>query len=111
VNGEQQVVGRGRGAACCVPTNIGLALGKRFGKKGGNGKEHRQECLCYLVGFAEGLQIDAELLALFVEMAAFEAEGAGDVGHVKIVAFDFGEENFFFEGFGAFGEGAGRKGS
>jgi len=63
-----------------------------------------------LVGFAEGLQVDAELLAFFVEVAAFEAEGAGDVGHVEIVAFDFGEENFFFEGFGAFGESAGRKG-
>ena len=62
-----------------------------------------------LVGFAEGLEIDAELLAFFVEVAAFEAEGAGDVGHVEIVALDFGEENFFFEGFGAFGEGAGGK--
>jgi len=80
-------------------------------KSGRNRKGHRQECLCYrrLVGFAEGLPIDAELLALFIEVTAFEAEGAGDVGHVKIVALDFGEQNFFFEGFGAFGESAGGK--
>jgi hypothetical protein len=36
------------------------------------------------------MEIDAELLALFVEVAAFEAEGAGDVGHMEIVAADFG---------------------
>src|SRR5208283_638023 len=59
-----------------------------------------------LLGFAEGVEIDAELLALFVEVAAFEAEGAGDVGHVEIVAADFGEKGFALEGFGAFDEGA-----
>ena len=43
------------------------------------------------------------MLAFFVEVAAFEAEGAGYVGHVEVVALDFGEEDFFFEGFGALG--------
>ena len=60
----------------------------------------------FLLGFAEGVEIDAELLALFVEVAAFEAEGAGDIGHVEIVAADFGEEGFALEGFGAFDESA-----
>ena len=60
----------------------------------------------FLLGFAEGVEVDAELLALFVEVAAFEAEGAGDVGHVEIVAADFGEEGFTLEGFGAFDESA-----
>ena len=55
----------------------------------------------FLLGLAEGVEIDAELLALLVEVAAFEAEGAGDVGHVEIVAANFGEEDFAFEGFGA----------
>ena len=32
-----------------------------------------------LLGFAEGVEIDAELLALFVKVAAFETESAGDV--------------------------------
>ena len=50
------------------------------------------------------MQIDAELLALLVEVAALEAEGAGNVGHVEIVAANFGEEDFAFEGFGAFDE-------
>ena len=34
-------------------------------------------------------------------MAALEAESARDVGHVEIVASDFGEKYFPFEGFGA----------
>ena len=55
-----------------------------------------------LLRLAEGLEVDSELLALFVEVAAFEAEDAGDVGHVEIVAADFGEEHFPFERFGAF---------
>ena len=54
-----------------------------------------------LLRFAEGLQVDAELLAFFVEVAAFEAEGAGDIGHVEVVAAEFGEQDFFFEGFSA----------
>lgn len=59
-----------------------------------------------LLGFAEGVEIYTELLALFVEVAAFEAEGAGYVGHMEIVAADFGEKGFALEGFGAFDESA-----
>src|SRR5215470_18394382 len=54
------------------------------------------------LGLAERLQVDAELLALFVEVAAFEAEDAGDVGHVEIVAADFGQEHFPFVRFRPF---------
>ena len=41
------------------------------------------------------------MLALFVEVGAFEAQGAGYVGHMEVVAADFGEEDFAFEGFRA----------
>ena len=64
-----------------------------------------------LLGLAHGLEVDTELLAFLVEVAALEAEGAGDVGHVEIVAADFREKDFFLEGFGALGEGAGSRGS
>jgi len=37
-------------------------------------------------------------------MAALKAEGAGDVGHVEIVAADFGEQDFALEGFSALDE-------
>src|SRR5215472_17248569 len=46
-----------------------------------------------LLGFAEGREVDPELLALLVQMAAFEAEGAGDIGHMEIVAANFGKED------------------
>src|SRR5690242_1110925 len=39
-------------------------------------------------------------------MAALESEGARDVGHVKVVAVDFREQDFLFESFRAFREGA-----
>src|SRR5260370_18965100 len=42
--------------------------------------------LCDLFCLAEGLQIDSQLLALLVEMAALEAQRAGYIRHVKIVA-------------------------
>src|SRR5437899_10496570 len=54
-----------------------------------------------LLGFAEGLQVDAELLALLIEMTALQAEGARDIGHVEIVAANFTEQDFTFEGFRA----------
>lgn len=50
---------------------------------------------------AEGLQVDAELLALLVQVTALEAEGAGDVGHVKIMPANLAKQDFTFEGFGA----------
>src|SRR5208337_331945 len=59
-----------------------------------------------LFGFAEGVEINAELLAFLVEVAALEAEGAGDVGHMEIVAAYFGEKRVALEGFGAFDESA-----
>jgi len=59
-----------------------------------------------LLGFAEGLQVDAELLALFVEVAAFEAKDSSYVGHVEIVAADFGKQHFPFKGFGALHQSA-----
>ena len=47
------------------------------------------------------MKVDAELLALFVEVGALEAKGTGDVGHMEIVAADLIEEDFAFERFGA----------
>jgi hypothetical protein len=67
----------------------------------GRPRKFIEDWACSLLGVAKGVQVDAELLALFVEVAALEAQGAGDVGHVEIVATDFGEEHFAFEGFGA----------
>jgi hypothetical protein len=40
--------------------------------------------------FGEVLQVDPKLRALFVEMAAFEAECFGGAGDVALVAFEFG---------------------
>ena len=61
----------------------------------------RKACnLYHLLRSAEGLQVDSELLALLVEVAALEAKGACDVGHMKIVAADFAEQHFAFECFG-----------
>ena len=44
------------------------------------------------------------MLALFVEVAALHAEGLGRVGHVIVVALEFEEKRFAFEGFNAIGE-------
>jgi hypothetical protein len=52
-----------------------------------------------LFGLAEGAEVDAELLAFFVEVAAFEAEGFGGVGHVVVILFQDGEERFALESF------------
>ena len=40
---------------------------------------------------ADGAKVDAELLAFFVEVAAFEAERFGGVGHVVVILFQDGE--------------------
>jgi len=42
------------------------------------------------VAAGQGLQIDVELLAFFVEMAAFEAERAGGAGDVAAVGLKLG---------------------
>ena len=82
------------------------------GKRGSSGKTH-QRGIHFLDLFrsAQGLQVNSELLAFLVEMAAFEAEGARDIGHMKIVAADLSEQDFFFEGLGARSErpGGGRR--
>jgi hypothetical protein len=62
--------------------------------------------LCDLFWLAEGLQIDSQLLALLVEMAALEAQRAGYIGHVKIVAANLAEQHSPFKRFGAFRERA-----
>jgi len=51
-------------------------------------------------------QVDAELLAFFIEVAALQAEGFGGVGHTG-VALELGEDHVALEGFGAGGECAG----
>ena len=45
-----------------------------------------------------GLGVDVELLAFFVKVAAFEAEGAGGAGHVSLVAVELGEHYLAFVG-------------
>src|SRR5207253_7795172 len=50
---------------------------------------------------AQRLQVNSQLLAFFVKMAAFEAQSARHVGHVEIVTANLSEQNFFFEGLGA----------
>jgi hypothetical protein len=54
-----------------------------------------------LFGFAQRLEVDAELLALLVKVTALESEGTSNICHVEIVAANFGEENFTFESFGS----------
>jgi len=53
------------------------------------------------LGFAKRRKIDAQLLALLVKVAALEAKSAGNIGHVEILAANFSEEHFAFEGCGA----------
>ncbi len=47
------------------------------------------------------------MLALLVEVAALEAQGAGCVGHVVMMAAEFGKQYFPFEGLHALGKSAG----
>jgi hypothetical protein len=47
------------------------------------------------------LNVDAELLAFFVEVAALEAEGARGVGHVVMMAAQLGDEHIPLERFQA----------
>ena len=57
-----------------------------------------------LLRLADGAEVNAELLAFFVEVAAFEAEGFRGVGHVVMMQLQFGEQSFAFESFDALGE-------
>jgi len=42
-----------------------------------------------LVGFAQRLQINSQLLAFLVEVAAFQTQRPRHIGHVEIVAVGF----------------------
>jgi hypothetical protein len=52
----------------------------------------------------DGGEVDAELVGFLVKVAAFQAEGLGGVGDVGLVALEFGENGFAFEGLNAVGE-------
>jgi hypothetical protein len=67
-------------------------------ERGGSWKADQRGIHCSdLFRSAQGLQVNSQLLAFLVEMAAFEAQGARDVGHVEIVTADLSEQDFFFE--------------
>ena len=55
------------------------------------------------VRFAERLQVNSQLLALLIKVAALKTQRSRHIGHVKIVAANFREHHFPFERFGAFG--------
>jgi len=57
-----------------------------------------------LLGFADGAEINAKLLALLVKMAALEAQCFRGIGHVVFLALELAEDGGALEGFGAFGE-------
>ena len=66
-----------------------------------------------LGAFREGLfrladcsHVDSELLALFVEVAALEAERLGRVRHVVMIALELREQSLAFESFHASSESA-----
>src|SRR5580693_6845577 len=56
---------------------------------------------CGSLRLAFGLKIDAELLALFIEVAALEAQRARGVGHVVMMSAQFGEQHLALERFQA----------
>src|SRR6266568_388453 len=56
-----------------------------------------------LFRLAQGLQVDSQLLALLVKVAAFQSQRSRHVGHMKIVAPNFREHHFPFERFRALG--------
>ena len=45
-----------------------------------------------------------KLLAFFIEVAALEAQRLRGVGHVMLVALEFGKERFALEGFDSLGQ-------
>ncbi len=55
-----------------------------------------------LFWFAQRLQVDSQLLAFLVKVAALQPERPRNVRHVEIVAPNFREHHFPFERFGAF---------
>ena len=62
--------------------------------------------LVALFWLAEGLQVDSQLLALLIQVAALEPQRSRHIGHVEVVPPDFGQHHFPLERFGAFGQRA-----
>ncbi len=60
--------------------------------------------------FAVGLEVDSELLAFFVEVAALEPEGARGLRHIAVVALEFGENGGSLKILHALGERCGAGG-
>ena len=64
-------------------TGKGIARMRSSGSPNGSGSPSYR--------FAAGLQVDSELLAFLVEVAAFQAERAGGLGDIAVIAVEFGE--------------------
>ena len=71
-------------------TALGLIPGRR--RRGGVESSVR---------FAERLQVNSQLLALLVKVAALQTQRSRNFGHVKIVPLDLSKQHFFFKGFAA----------
>src|SRR5882762_2853495 len=50
------------------------------------------------------LQINPQLLALLIKVAALQTQRAGHIGHVKIVAANFHQQHFLLKCFGPLGK-------
>src|SRR3954449_1958738 len=57
--------------------------------------------------FAAGLQVDAELLAFFIKVAALQAQGAGGLGDVAVIAIELRQHRSAFEILHALGQRGG----
>ena len=60
--------------------------------------------LVALFWLAERLQVNSQLLALLIQMAALQAQRLRYIGHMEVVPPDFCEHHFPLERFGAFGQ-------
>src|SRR5580658_6714884 len=58
------------------------------------------------VRLAQRLQVNSQLLALLVQVAALQTQRSRNFGHVKIVPLDFRQQHLFFKGFAALCEGS-----
>src|SRR5580704_19340893 len=83
-----------RGTACFAPTS-NCAQPRELFAKNAEGLHFVE----WSVGFAQLLQIDSELLALLIEVAALQTQRSRHVGHVKIVPPDFSKQHFLLECF------------
>ena len=66
-----------------------------------SGRRNREAIVKSSFRLANGAQIDPELLAFLVEVAAFEAQRFRGVGHVMAIALELGEKRFALEDFHA----------